>query len=46
MVAQGYYYNPLPALYLYPRGENFDEVRQYEIYDEARNISVQNWRWG
>ena len=46
MVAQGYYYNPLPALYLYPRGESFDEVRQYEIFDEARNISVQNWRWG
>ena len=46
MVAQGYYYNPLPALYLYPRGENFDEVRQYEVFDEARNISVQNWRWG
>ena len=46
MVAQGYYYNPLPALYLYPRGENFDEVRQYEVYDDARNISVQNWRWG
>lgn len=46
MVAQGFYYNPLPALYLYPRGENFDEVRQYEVYDEARNISVQNWRWG
>ncbi len=46
MVAQGYYYNPLPALYLYPRGENFDEVRQYEVYDEARNVSVQNWRWG
>lgn len=46
MVAQGFYYNPLPALYLYPRGENFDAVRQYELYDEARNISVQNWRWG
>ncbi len=46
MVAQGLYYNPLPALYLYPRGENFDEVRQYEVYDEARNINVQNWRWG
>ena len=46
LVAQGYYGNPLPALYLYPRGENFDEVRQYEVYDEARNISVQNWRWG
>ncbi len=46
MVAQGLYYNPLPALYLYPRGEDFDEVRLFEEYDEARNISTQRWAWG
>ena len=33
MVSQGQYYNPLPALYLFPRGDNFDEIRLYERYD-------------
>lgn len=46
MMAQGEYYNPLVAVYLYPRGENFDDVRAYEEYDEGRNISVQRWKWG
>lgn len=46
MVAQGLYYNPLPALYLFPRGEDFNEIRLYEEYDEARNIKVQRWPWG
>lgn len=46
MVAQGLYYNPLAALYLFPRGEDFDEVRLFEEYDEARNIYVQRWPWG
>lgn len=46
MVAQGLYYNPLPALYLYPRGEDFDEVRLFEEFDEGRNIFVQRWDWG
>lgn len=27
MVSQGQYYNPIPALYIFPRGENFDEIR-------------------
>ncbi|NMA72720.1 MAG: SusC/RagA family TonB-linked outer membrane protein [Bacteroidales bacterium] len=46
MVAQGLYYNPLPSLYLYPRGEDFNEIRLFEEYDEARNIYVQRWPWG
>lgn len=45
-VAQGEYDNPLLALYLFPRGEDFDNVRQYEVYDEARRTMTQNWTWG
>lgn len=43
MVGSGQYFNPLVALYLFPRGENFQEVQMYERYDEARNIMVQYW---
>lgn len=46
LMAQGQYFNPLPALYLYPRGENFDTVRMYESYDPLRKINTQNWTWG
>lgn len=37
---------PLPALYLFPRGENFDAIRTYELYDPVRRIYTQNWPYG
>lgn len=43
MVGSGEYFNPLLSLYLFPRGENFEEVQMYERYDDARNIMVQYW---
>lgn len=43
MVGGGEYYNPLVSLYLFPRGEDFQEVQMYERYDMARNIMVQYW---
>ena len=43
MVGSGEYFNPLVSLYLFPRGENFEEVQMYERYDEARNIMTQYW---
>lgn len=43
MVGSGQYFNPLTSLYLFPRGESFQEVQAYERYDEARNINVQYW---
>lgn len=43
MTAQGQYFNPIPALYLFPRGENFDAVRLFERYNEARGINIQYW---
>lgn len=46
MMAQGEYYNPLLAVYLYPRGENFDNVRMFEEFDTGRQINVQRWNWG
>ena len=46
LIAQGEYYNPIVALYLFPRGENFDGVRTYEVYDPVRKINVQNWNYG
>lgn len=46
LMAQGQYFNPLPALYLYPRGENFETVRMFESYDPMRKINTQNWVWG
>ncbi|MDR1743616.1 MAG: SusC/RagA family TonB-linked outer membrane protein [Dysgonamonadaceae bacterium] len=46
MMAQGEYYNPIPAVYTYPRGENFDQVRQYEEYNPGRDIYTQRWQWG
>ena len=46
LIAQGEYFNPIVALYLFPRGENFDGVRTYEVYDANRKIYVQNWNYG
>lgn len=46
LMAQGRYFNPLTSLYLFPRGENFDAVRTFELWDPARNIYTQNWTWG
>lgn len=46
LMAQGQYFNPLTSLYLFPRGENFDAVRVYELYDPVRQVNLQNWRYG
>lgn len=45
MMAQGQYFNPLTAVYTYPRGEDFDPIRAYEHYSPGRNIMVQYWPW-
>ena len=46
MVSQGQYFNPLPALYLFPRGDNFDEIRLYERYDTNYGFMKQYWPYG
>lgn len=46
LLSQGSYFNPLIPLYLFPRGEDFNSVRAYERFDEARNMHTQNWAYG
>lgn len=46
LMAQGQYFNPLTSLYLFPRGESFDAIRTFEVYDPVRKIYVQNWNYG
>ncbi|MDE7472801.1 MAG: SusC/RagA family TonB-linked outer membrane protein [Muribaculaceae bacterium] len=46
MINQGSYMNPIVGAYLFPRGNDWDEVRTYETYDPSRKINVQNWRYG
>jgi len=41
---QGFYYNPLVPLYLFPRGVDFNPYKNnYEVYDPVRNLKTQNW---
>ena len=42
-VASGGYNNPLPIVYMWSRGEDFNEVRAYQEWDPSRNIYVQRW---
>ena len=42
-VGSGQYFNPIPALWLFPRGEDFNEVRMFERYDPSRQIMTQFW---
>lgn len=46
LMAQGQWFNPLTSLYLFPRGESFDAIRTFEVYDSVRKIYVQNWNYG
>lgn len=46
MVSQGYYNNPLPAIYRFPRGENFDDVRMFERYNSVYGVMEQFWPYG
>lgn len=46
MVSQGQYYNPLTSLYLFPRGDDFNEVRLYERYNTQYGFMTQYWPYG
>ena len=41
--ASGLYFNPLTGLYNFPRGLNFNSYKNYEYFDAARNMPLQNW---
>ena len=46
MVSGGRYFNPLFPLYLFPRGEDFENVKIYERYNEERRFPTQHWEYG
>lgn len=46
MTNQGVYMNPLTSAYLFPRGNDWDDVRMYERYNTSRKISEQHWPSG
>lgn len=43
LLSQGQYYNPVLAAYIFPRGENFQDIKTFERFDDTRNIPVQYW---
>lgn len=42
-IAQGLYYNPLVAIYLFPPGDDINRYRAYKVMSSERNFEVQNW---
>lgn len=46
MMSGGRYFNPLRSLYLFPRGEDFENVKIWERYNPDRNIYEQYWPYG
>lgn len=46
LVSQGTYYNPITGLYLFPRGDDFSEVQNYERWSPVRGMMVQYWPYG
>jgi len=39
----GTYFNPLTSTYLFPRGVDFNQYKNYESFDPTRNIDLPNW---
>ena len=46
MMSGGRYFNPLRSLYLFPRGDNFENIKLWERYDSNRRIYTQYWPYG
>ncbi|ETD18650.1 MULTISPECIES: SusC/RagA family TonB-linked outer membrane protein [Prevotellaceae] len=43
MTNQGVYANPLVTAYLYPRGNDYNDMAMFERWNTQRRIYVQNW---
>ncbi|MDR0746180.1 MAG: SusC/RagA family TonB-linked outer membrane protein, partial [Mediterranea sp.] len=43
MTNQGLYSNPLVTAYLFPRGDDWNDIKMYERYDSQRKIYTQYW---
>jgi TonB-linked SusC/RagA family outer membrane protein len=39
----GTYFNPLTSVYLFPRGVDFNQYKNYESFNVPRNIFLPNW---
>ena len=46
MVNQGTYANPLVSAYLFPRGDDWQDIQMYERWDSSRGIYTQFWPQG
>lgn len=46
MVSQGTYNNPLVGAYLFPRGNDWEDIKMYERYDSSRKLYTQYWPVG
>lgn len=46
MVNQGIYSNPLVESYLFPSGDDWNDIKMYERYNSERRISTQYWPQG
>jgi TonB-linked SusC/RagA family outer membrane protein len=46
MTNQGVYQNPLIGAYLFPRGDDWNDIKMYERYDTGRKIFTQYWPQG
>lgn len=46
MTNQGVYGNPLVGAYLFPRGNDWNDISMYERYDPSRSLYTQYWPAG
>lgn len=46
MTNQGEYQNPIVSAYLFPRGEDWNDVKMFEEWSSERQIYTQRWGYG
>lgn len=46
MTNQGTYHNPLVSAYLFPRGDDWNEIKMFERWNSERNLYTQYWPQG
>lgn len=46
MINQGTYNNPLVGAYIFPRGNDWEDIRMFERYNSSRKLNTQYWPVG
>ena len=46
MTNQGTYHNPLVTAYLFPRGDDWNDIKMYERWNSERKLYTQHWEQG